>query len=109
MCWMLNIFECVRDLWDVPRGDVQEAACTRHLELQKGVDHRGACNCWYVDRRIYALWGWGGELGEMGPGAPVRSAHIEGTKIKKRHRARQEGPSERCERNSHAGGSRAGR
>lgn len=82
MCWVLNIFECVRDLWDVPRGDVQEAACTRHLELQKRVDHRGTRRCWYVDRRIYALWGWGGELGEMGPGAPVKRTQTEGTKTK---------------------------
>lgn len=73
---------CVSDLWDIPRGDVQEAACTRHLELQEGVDHRGTRSCRYVDRRIYALWGWGGELGEMGPGAPVRSTHIEGMEIK---------------------------
>lgn len=55
---------------------------TRHLELQKGVDHRGTRSCWYVDRRIYAMWGWGGKLGEMGPGAPVRSTYIEEMKIK---------------------------
>lgn len=53
----------VRGLSDVPRRDVQEAACTSHPELQREGWEKGALKIvdMLVESKLHAPWGWGGE------------------------------------------------